>query len=192
VRLFVAAEIGERLAGRAEALIVEIKKRVAEMAPRAGVTWLTAPRLHITITFIGEADDARAETVLRALAPPVSVPAFDLDLTGVGVFPTHGPPRAVWVGVQGGRDVLVAVEREVVSRLAPLGIPSEERPYSPHLTLARVRAAPGLRAASLLEGLEKRSLGTTRIAAITLFESRLSPTGPTYVPLLRTSLGGPT
>jgi 2'-5' RNA ligase len=55
-----------------------------------------------------------------------------------------------------------------------------------------VRAAPGLRAARLLEGLEKRSLGTTRIDAITLFESRLSPTGPTYVPMLRTSLGGPT
>jgi 2'-5' RNA ligase len=55
-----------------------------------------------------------------------------------------------------------------------------------------VRTATGLRADRLLEGLERSSLGTTRIAAITLFESRLSPTGPTYVPMLRTSLGGPT
>ena len=62
------------------------------------------------------------------------------------------------------------------------------RPYSPHLTLARVREAAGLRSASLLDGLEDRSLGTTRIDAITLFQSRLSPKGPTYVPLLRTSL----
>jgi 2'-5' RNA ligase len=192
VRLFVAAEIGEHLATRAEALIVEIKRRVAEVAPRARVTWLTAPRLHITIRFIGDADHARAETIVRELEPPLRLAPFDLGLAGVGVFPGHGPPRAVWAGVERGLDAMVAVEREVASRVASIGIPGETRSYRPHLTLARVREAAGLRSARLLEGLERELLGTTRIDAITLFESRLSPAGPTYVPILRTSLGRPT
>ena len=92
------------------------------------------------------------------------------------------------MGVAHGRDELKAIERIVSSRLLALGIAEEDRPYSPHLTLARVRDAAGLRTIRLLDGLTDRSVGTTRIDAITLFQSRLSPKGPTYVPLLRTSL----
>ena len=189
MRLFVAAEIGERLVSRAVELIRELEKRTADAAPRAQLTWLAANRLHITIRFIGEVDDVRAAAIVAALQPPLGVPPFDLTLAGMGAFPKSGPPRVVWTGIEHGRDDLIAVERELTSRLTTLAIPPEGRPYSPHLTLARVREAAGLRSASLLEGLEDRSLGTTRIDAITLFQSRLSPKGPTYVPLLRTALG---
>jgi len=192
VRLFVAAEIGARLASQAEDLIDALRKRVAEQAPRTRVTWLTVARLHITITFIGNLDRGRVEAVVSALEPPLHVPPLDLSLAGAGVFPQHGPPRAVWAGIGLGRESLMAAEREVVSRLAGIGIGGEDRPYRPHLTLARVREAAGLRSTRLFDGLEQNSLGTTRIDAITLFESRLSPTGPTYVPMLRTSLAGPT
>ena len=192
MRLFVAAEIGERLAGRALELLRELEKRTAAAAPRARLTWLTANRLHITIRFIGEVDDVRAAAIVAALQVPLDVQPFDLTLAGTGAFPKSGPPRVVWTGIEQGRDDLIAVEREVSSRLTAFAIPREGRPYSPHLTLARVREAAGLRSASLLEGLQDRSLGTTRIDAITLFQSRLSPKGPTYVPLVRTSLGRPT
>jgi len=188
VRLFVAAEIGERLAGRAEELIHELEKRTADAAPRARLTWLAANRLHITIRFIGEVDDVRAAAIVAALQSPIDVQPFDLTLAGTGTFPEHGPPRVVWTGIEQGRDGLIALEREVRSRLTTFARPPEGRPYSPHLTLARVREAAGLRSASLLEGLEDRSIGTTRIDTITLFESRLSPKGSIYVPLLRTSL----
>ena len=188
MRLFVAAEIGERLAGRAAELIRELEKRTADAAPRARLTWLAANRLHITIRFIGEVDDVRAAAIVAALQSPLDVQPFDLTLAGTGTFPKRGPPRVVWTGIEQGRDGLIAVEREVSSRLTTFAIPPEGRPYSPHLTLARVREAAGLRSASLLEGLEDRSLGTTCIDTITLFQSRLSPKGPTYVPLLRTSL----
>ena len=67
-------------------------------------------------------------------------------------------------------------------------VPAEERPYQPHLTLARVREAAGLRAAALLDGLGSRHCRHDHVDAITLFESRLSPKGPTYVPLQRTAL----
>jgi 2'-5' RNA ligase len=64
----------------------------------------------------------------------------------------------------------------------------EQRPYNPHLTLARVREAAGLRAAALFDGLRDSVIGTTPIDAITLFDSRLSSKGPTYAPLLRVPL----
>ena len=189
MRLFIAAEIGERLAGRAADLIRELEKRAADAAPRARLTWLVADRLHITIKFIGDVDGVRAAAIVAALQPPLDVEPFDLTVAGMGAFPKSGPPRVVWIGIEPGRDDLIAAEREISFRLTTLAIPSERQPYSPHLTLARVREAAGLRSASLLEGLEDRSLGTTRVDAITLFQSRLSPKGPTYVPLLRTALG---
>jgi 2'-5' RNA ligase len=192
VRLFIAAEIGEALAGRAAEVIRELQKRAAESAPRAKVTWLTSDRLHITIRFIGEVDDARGAAIRAALEPSLDVKPFELALAGTGAFPKRGPPRVLWAGFEEGKEPLMAAEREVTARLASLGIPQEERPYSPHLTLARVREAAGLRSAGLFEGLAERRLGTTRIDAITLFQSRLSPKGPTYVPLVRTLLARPT
>lgn len=191
MRLFLAAEIGERLAGRAADLIRDLEKRAADAAPRARLTWLTADRLHITIRFIGEVDDVRAAAIAATLQPPLDAGPFDLMLAGTGAFPKRGPPRVLWAGIEQGKDDLITVEREISSRLTAFGIPPEGRPYSPHLTLARVREAAGLRSTTLLDGMEDRSLGTTRIDAITLFQSRLSPKGPTYVPLLRTPLGRP-
>jgi 2'-5' RNA ligase len=82
---------------------------------------------------------------------------------------------------------LIQVESIVGARLEALGIARAERPYSPHLTLARVREAGGLRTSTLFEGQPSR-LGETRVETITLFQSRLSPKGPTYVALERTPL----
>ncbi len=186
MRLFVAAEIGDALAGRAAELIRELQKRTAAAAPHARVTWLTVDRLHITIRFIGEVDDARGAAIRAALESPLDVTPFDLTLAGAGAFPKGDRPRVLWAGIERGGAELIEVERDVTSRLATLGIPGEDRPYSPHLTLARVRDAAGLRSTVLFDGLEDRPIGTTRVDAITLFQSRLSPNGPTYLPLLRT------
>jgi 2'-5' RNA ligase len=185
MRLFIAADIGDALAARALELIGELRKRAEHHAPGARVTWLAAGRLHITLTFIGEVDDARGAAIAAALTPPIPGEPFELTLEGTGAFPKSGPSRVLWAGVGRGRDELIAAQRHVSARLMPLGVPLEERPYSPHLTLARVREASGLRPAALFDGLLDRRLGTTRIDAITLFQSKLSPNGPTYVPLLR-------
>jgi 2'-5' RNA ligase len=189
MRLFVAVEIGDALSARAAELSRELQRRAADAAPRAKVTWVPADRLHLTVRFIGEIDDARAQTVCEALKPALPVSAFDLTLHGAGAFPKGGSPRVLWVGVTAGREPLLAIEGEVTSRLTPLGIEEEARAFSPHLTLARVREPAGLRTARLLDGLTEREVGTARIDAITLFQSTLSPKGPTYTPLLRSPLG---
>jgi RNA 2',3'-cyclic 3'-phosphodiesterase len=187
--LFLAAEIGEALAARVNDLSNELQKRTAKAAPRAKVTWIPAQRMHLTIRFIGEVDDTRAAAIRTALELPIAVAPFELTLAGAGTFPKSGIPRVVWVGVTGGREELLAAERQMSARLTRVGVPEEERAYSPHLTLARIREPAGLRSARLLEGLTETTIGTVRVDAITLFQSKLSPTGPTYLPLVHTRLG---
>jgi len=188
VRLFVAVEIGEILAKGAASLSEELERRATAAARGAKVTWIPADRLHLTIRFIGEIDDGRVPMVRQALEEPLAVAPFSLTLCGAGTFPKSGTPRVVWLGITEGREELLRVEREITARLTPLGIPGEERNYSPHLTLARVRDPAGLKSTRLLDGFTDRRIGTTQIDAITLFHSKLSPKGPTYTPLLRTPL----
>ena len=189
MRLFVAVEIGETLARRAAKLAEELERRATAAARRAKVTWIPADRMHLTIRFIGEVDDGQAVMVRRALEEPLAVMPFSLTLRGAGTFPKSGTPRVVWLGVTEGREQLLQVEREITARLTPLGIPEEDRPYSPHLTVARVREPAGLKSAGLLDDLTDHRIGTTHIDAITLFQSKLSPKGPTYTPLVHTRLG---
>ncbi len=188
MRLFVAVEIGEKLARGAATLSEELERRATAAAKRAKVTWIPADRMHLTIRFIGEVDDGQASMVREALAEPLAIAPFSLTLSGAGTFPKSGTPRVVWLGVTEGREPLLRVEREITARLTPLGIPDEDRAYSPHLTLARVRDPAGLKSAHLLDGLTDRRIGTAHIDAITLFQSKLSPKGPTYTPLLHTPL----
>jgi 2'-5' RNA ligase len=186
VRLFVAIEIDRAVREAAGRLIGELQRRVERLAPRARITWVAPDRMHVTVRFLGDVDDAHAGRIRAALEQPVPVAPFVLEIAGAGTFPETGEPRVVWAGLSHGREQLVAVEREVNARLRTVGVEPESRPYSPHLTLGRVRAAAGLRAPKLLAGLAGTALGTTHVAAITLFESRLSSEGPSYEVLLQT------
>jgi RNA 2',3'-cyclic 3'-phosphodiesterase len=187
LRLFIAIEIEEGVAKQVVQLGEELRRRVELRARAARVTWVPRERLHLTVRFIGEVDETRAEDIRAVLAPALGTPAFDLTLEGAGAFPAHGQPRVLWTGITQGAGELIELEREVSARLLPCGIPAEGRPYRPHLTLARVREAAGLKTGTLFDGLSG-TLGTTAVRAITLFHSRLSPKGPAYVPLQSTDL----
>jgi 2'-5' RNA ligase len=188
VRLFVAVDVGPEVADAFARVSGELRARAATLAPRARMTWVAADRAHITVRFIGHVDDRKAQAIRDALAPPIGVPPFELTVHGAGAFPPSGSVRVVWAGLTAGTDALAAVEEEVSRRLDACGVPREERAYRPHLTLARVKDAGGLRARTLLEGFADRAFATTHVDAITLFESRLSPKGPTYIPIQRTAL----
>ena len=192
MRLFVAVELAPAVAERLDAFGSELQRRTAALSPHARVTWIPVGRLHLTVRFIGEVDDAQAAAIGAALGPSLEVPGFELGFEGAGAFPSRGAPRVLWAGISQGLEALKVLEREVSTRLATCGIAREDRPYAPHLTLARVREGARLRVAPLFEGLADSSFGTMPVDAITLFHSRLSPRGPTYVPVQRTSLHGRT
>lgn len=189
MRLFVAVEVGPDVQAMASRVIDELKRRTVQIAPHARVTWVKPGHLHLTVRFIGEVDADGVERILAALAAPLRVPAFDLRLAGTGTFPPRRPPRVIWAGIGAGLLELEAVEREVRSRLdGLLAAAGDDRSYNPHLTLGRVKNPSGLRPGVLLEGLETAVMGVVRVGAVTLFESRLSSSGPTYVVLRRTEL----
>jgi 2'-5' RNA ligase len=188
MRLFVAVDVGAQIAAAVTGLLEELRSRTQRLAPQARVTWISADRLHVTVRFIGHVDQLRAEAITAALDLPIPLSPFDLVVHGAGAFPPSGAPRVIWAGVSSGAGSLNEVAREVTARLAAAGVPPEDRPYRPHLTLARVRDAAGLKSRPLLDGLAHWPFGTTHVEAITLYESRLSPKGPTYVPLRRIAL----
>lgn len=188
MRLFVAIELDETVRNAAARLVARLERRVATLAPKARIGWVPPDRMHLTVRFIGWVDDEQAARIRRALEPPLRVPAFSIRVDTLGTFPPRGAPRVLWVGVHDDSGALSDVERDVTARLQPLGIPPDDRPYTPHLTLARVRETAGLKSEPLGTRLGTTALGVSRVSAVTLFESRLSPKGPTYVPLQRTPL----
>lgn len=187
MRLFVAVEIEPEVI-RTIASCADTLRRRSRRAPRAHITWVLPDRFHVTLRFIGQVDAGRAQAIAAALAPDLPFMPFDLTLQGVNTFPEHGAPRVVWAGVGAGATALTAVEREVSARLDGCGVAREDRSYHPHLTLARIREPGGLRTATWLEGLRDLSFGVSPVKAITLFESRPSPQGHTYVALQHSRL----
>jgi 2'-5' RNA ligase len=190
MRLFTAIELDPSVRRAAGELVDELRRRVERVAPRARIAWVTPERMHLTVRFVGHRDGASADRIRTMLSPPIALPPFVLSLAHVGAFPPSGRPRVLWAGVTGARSELADIEREITARLAAVAVPPEDRPYNPHLTLARVKEASGLKAAAVFHGLEEVMLGTTSVEAITLFESRVSSKGPTYIPLQRTLLTG--
>jgi 2'-5' RNA ligase len=192
MRLFVAVELEDTAAAVLGRIGEACRRRAARIAPSARVTWVPADRLHLTVRFIGEVDEGRASSLQQALATPMAIAPFALTFTGLGAFPPQGPPRVLWIGIGAGREALLAAEGEVSARLERCGVPREGRPFSPHLTLARVRDAAGLAARDLFAAHDAPLAIDSGVNAITLFESRLSSSGPTYRARQRTPLIGPT
>lgn len=188
MRLFVAVRIDPEVARTIAAFSDALKQQINRDAPSARITWVKEDQLHITIRFVGHVDAAQGARIQDALKPSVEVEPFEVLVAGAGAFPPRGAPRVLWAGIQAGGDALAALERDVSGRLGSCGVEREDRAYSPHITLARIREPGGLRTRALFDGIAAQRFGGWRVDAITLFESRPSPRGHEYVPLLTTGL----
>ena len=182
MRLFVAVELDKAVLAAAQDTAGALRQRIGEALH---ARWVPPARMHLTVRFIGHVKDERVPPILEALTPPLVVAPFDVALGGCGVFPPHGPPRVLWIGVTDGVSSLQAMHEAFNARLLPFGFTPEDRPYAAHLTLARVKhAARGSGAAARAAVREiPPSAVSCRISHATLFESRLSPRGPAYVSL---------
>lgn len=123
----------------------------------------------------------RERRIRRTLADPIRVAPFDVTFEGLGAFPERGSPRVLWLGIREG----LASLRHLYTALDP----AATGPYTPHLTLARFRSPTRIGRAFLAGILTNRAVaGPSRIDRVTLYESRLSPGGPAYVPLAEAPL----
>jgi 2'-5' RNA ligase len=190
MRVFVGIELPDAIKEQAAKAADDLRTRLRKKAPRADVRWVDAANLHITIWFIGEIDEPRVQQVSTALSVPYRSGRFDLRIEGAGAFPPSGAPRVFWLGIRSGREGLTALHSEVQDRLVRQGFEAERRPYSPHLTLARVKDIRGaaVRAARKTLAAATIQLDGCPVEALTLFRSRLSPKGAQYESLLRVPL----
>ena len=189
MRVFIAVEIDEAVRRRAAQLSRALASALDQGGDRRSVAWVAPQNLHLTVRFLGEVDVAAVEAVKGRLAPPFYIPAFEVGLSGLGTFPSAGPPRVVWLGVSNGAGALSDVSREIDARLAGLGLPTEERGFHAHLTLGRVKSPVGRRLRDAIAAAGAADAGRCLVDHVTLFESRLSPSGATYSVIATSRLG---
>jgi RNA 2',3'-cyclic 3'-phosphodiesterase len=99
-----------------------------------GARWIDAGNYHITLRFIGEANEALASDIDEALAR-ITAPQFQVTLAGIGTFGN----RQLWVGVE-RNDALIHLRDKIESALVRVGLPPEGRRFQPHVTLARLKS----------------------------------------------------
>jgi 2'-5' RNA ligase len=183
-RLFIAVDIDEVTRRQIGSIAGVLRDRV-EAHTRA--SWMRPERMHLTLLFFGNADEALEERIRAAMAEPIPEPGFDISFRGLGFFPERGSPRVLWLGLRDGGIALGRVHAALDARVAVRDREREARPFAPHLTLARFRDRTSR--AQLAEIANIPALaGPSRIDRVTLYESRLSPAGPAYVPLAKAPL----
>jgi 2'-5' RNA ligase len=187
--------IGIDLDSQVQTHIGRFVEGVQSLAPDA--RWMRPESLHITLKFIGEQTPAQVEIIAENLRR-LKASAFDLRVSGYGFFPTAKAPRVFWIGVSPVSD-LAALAASIDAATSAAGVPREERPYSPHLTLARGGAgrrsgSPKRRAEdrsnAIFGMLQKRlaaikepNFGTMTAREFILYQSQLSPAGSKYTRL---------
>ncbi|SRR5512133_1073532 len=184
-RLFVALEPPDAVRRRLAALGVELRRAAGRAAD--DVRWVPPENVHLTLQFLGAVPGERVAGVEAALrAAAAQARPLSLEVRGAGGFPNARRPRVVWAGLAGDTAALGQLAQDLGRRLAPLGFPPEERPFSAHLTLGRSRdgrGAPGL--AGALASAADAPPAPWRAVEVVLFESHLSPRGPRYEAIAR-------
>jgi 2'-5' RNA ligase len=151
--------------------------------------WVDPSLLHLTLAFLGEQPAERLVTLQRvgAEAAAASTPG-ELRLGTAGSFGARRAPRVLWVDLAGDPDALLSLQKYLDVRLRETGFDLEDRPFRPHVTLARRReTATGGPPPGWPPSVSVRPF---LMDSLTLFQSRLSPRGPTYIPLSTFQIGG--
>lgn len=176
MRTFIAIEIDEVIRER----IAAWQDVLRESFPR--LKWTDARRIHLTLKFLGEIEEGRADDVRGMLDRITMTTApFSIGLRKTGVFPPAGPPRVVWIGVKEATGALAQLQGAVEAGAAELSFAKEDRPFHPHLTVARC-ANPSV-ARDLRRTLyDHRNFdaGEMLVRQIVFMQSTLTRTGPIY------------
>ena len=177
MRLFFAVELDRTT----RALVARLAEELD--IGEARVRWVAPENLHVTICFLGEVSVDDVNPLCRQVSSTVTaLDPFEISLEGVGVFPPRGRPRVLWTGISSGCEELERTAAEVDRGLEQWGLPPENRRFTPHVTMGRIRAGR-VRARELREA----SLPATAfsVSELILFRSELSPQGPRYTAVAR-------
>lgn len=186
MRIFIALDIPGEIRQR----MAQYMERARGYAPQA--RWARVEGLHVTLKFVGEVRDDQLHRIKEALKTAKRDP-FDVKFEHVGFFPGPKSPRIFWIGVEGG-EALSQLAANVEGELEKVGVAKEERPFNPHLTLARSGSGRGAthnlqQIPSLVAAEPAPHFGTMSAREFFLFRSELGRGGSKYTKLEKYALG---
>jgi len=183
-RLFVALPLGRPAIAELNAL-VHLGRRSAPF-----VRWVRPEHLHITLKFLGDVEAGPEAEAIAALDALEAEPPFQFNLAEVGAFPSPARPRVIWTGIAEGQSQVTHLAGQVDLLLARRGFAREERPFSPHVTIGRLKETNDLN--SLWNAMKANAFVGSRCTAseVRLVHSTLTPKGPIYAPVASFALRG--
>lgn len=178
-----AIELSEEV----RACLVEVQRSLRAWSKT--VKCVAPKQLHMTVKFLGDVSDGDVPAVAGAVEEAAAGGAeFEMTLSAAGCFPPKGPVRIVWVGALEATGAMGRLVERTENGLEPLGFQREERPFSPHLTIGRVRDdASGGKIRQAVESTVVKTV-TQRVSSLSLMSSELSPQGPKYAVVARAAL----
>ena len=174
IRLFIAIDLPEAV----KTVLLETAVQMGQQLPNKAVRWVRPEQMHLTLRFLGDTAVSQLPNLQDELTQlAYQHPPFRLHLKDVGAFPNRKRPRVVWVGLDGDLPVLQKMQAELEDRVLQLGWSREKRPFSPHVTLGRVKDARQVGALNWDVKLAEMDFGIT---AVQLVQSELRPSGAAY------------
>jgi len=176
MRIFIAVELPEEVKAEIGKIVESLK------SIEAGVKWVEEKNVHITLKFLGEVKDNDVERLKDIVKDVVAdTKIFEVDYKGLGTFPEGKTPRVIWVGIKKGTDELKKIADSLEVLLSKSGFRKEEREFSAHITIGRVKEKRNI--GELKKSIEEKKntkFGKSTVGHITIMKSTLSPKGPIY------------
>ncbi len=184
VRAFLAIEVPPEYRPGLAAVQESLKRSGAD------VRWVAPANIHLTLKFLGDITAAQVAQVAEgAAAAAAATPVFTLQASGVGMFPSSKNPRVIWLGLDGQLETLGILVQHLEDALEALGFPKENRAFTPHLTLGRVRSSRGKEALQKqVQSLQLPPFPPFQVARVVLYQSTLRPSGAVYTILQQSPL----
>lgn len=189
IRTFIAISIPPVFQSVLELAIRQLKEQLSGFPVR----WVPVRNIHLTLKFLGNVSEDSLDAIQAALAEEViQHKSFVISLDQAGAFPSQKRPRVIWIGIT-GKPELKSLARGIDQQMKMLGYPSEDRPFSPHLTLGRVKQQVFTGDFKLLDdaiqNLKIDSTINNRVTEVHLYRSDLTPAGAVYTRLFSAPLG---
>jgi 2'-5' RNA ligase len=179
------------LPASARAKLMRQITRLREAVPHAQASWSREENTHLTLKFLGDIQTSRLSNLSNAATRSVAdFSPFQITLQETGVFPKHGPPRVLWIGVKDESGKLAELHSRLEKACASEGFANEERPFHPHLTIARLRKPQGARTLAAAHKEMRFEPADVAVAELLVIRSEPSAAGSRYTVISRHRLEG--
>ncbi len=184
IRTFISAELSSPLRREVEERLRGMKKKLS------GISWSQADKLHFTLIFFGSIEEERLPAIIQACHKALEGTApFFISLGRLGVFPSPGQPRIIWLGLSQGEAEMITLQTNIFQALSSRGFNLEQRKYIPHLTLGRVRSNRRLELPPGFFNSAPSSAAAMLIEKVNVMRSDLQSNGAVHTMLAECRLG---